>query len=307
MKATCPTPWLGSPHGYLTDWITQRWVQLTGRYIDLNQEKWLDGPMGKPTGIGKDYFDELAAETGLGIRKDCPQTGLIESFRQLDSLNFSSADVHPEVVDFYEHTSNYDLDAWGEWYGLFRPFGRMLAFIFSRRLQQLNVPLSSLDTSRGVTSEIVQLFDVDSGEIYYTAWIRQIVGTGHVLYAGSYSTCQIPGYEGACIKVVFPLPNGNATVIMKPQRNADGSFSVISSGERFGDPGFYFVVRNSSGRISARYLRAMRESIRVYAAENSTVRADHTLKLWGLTFLKLHYRLRNRQARSDTRLAGQSP
>ena len=250
--------------------------------------------MGKATGIGKDYFDELAHETGLDIRKNLSDAGLIENFGQLDSSNFNSSEIHPEVVDFYEHTSNYDLDAWGEWQGLFRPFGTLLAFIFSRRLQQLNVPLSSLDTSRGVTSEIVQLVEPDSSEVRYTAWIRQIIGTGHVLYAGSYSTCQIPGYEGACIKVVFPLPNGNATVIMKPQRNADGSFSLISSGERFGEPGFYFVVRNSSGRISARYLRAMRETIRVYAAENSTVRADHTLKLWGLTFLKLHYRLRNR-------------
>ena len=295
MKAICPTPYLGSAHGYLTDWVTQRWVQLTGRYVDLNRETWLDGPIGKATGIGENYFDELALDNGLTVRKNEAGAGLIENFGQLDGVNFISASVHPEVVDFYEHTSNYDLDAWGEWCGLFRPFGTLLAFIFSRRLQQLNVPLSSLDTSRGVTSEIVQLMDADSNAVHYTAWVRKIVGTGNVLYAGSYSTCQIPGYEGSCIKVVFPLPNGNATVIMKPQCNADGSFSVISSGERFGEPGFYFVVKNSSGRISARYLRAMRETIRVYAAENSVVRADHTLKLWGLTFLKLHYRLRNRQ------------
>lgn len=294
MKPICPTPWLGSPHGYLTDWVTQRWVQLTGRYLDLIQEKWLDGPIGKPTGIGKDYFDELAHENGLDVRKNASHAGLMENFGQLDSAHFDSSQIHPEVVDFYEHTSNYDLDAWGEWCGLFRPFGTLLAFIFSRRLQQLNVPLSSLDTSRGVTSEIVQLVEPDSGAVRYTAWVRQMVGTGNVLYAGSYSTCHVPGYEGACVKVVFPLPNGNATVIMKPQRNADGSLSLISSGERFGEPGFYFVVRNSSGRTSARYLRAMRETIRVYAAESSTVRADHTLKLWGLTFLKLHYRLRNR-------------
>ena len=295
MKAILPTPWLGSPHGYLTDWVTQRWVQITGRTVDLSVEKWLDGPIGKPTGIGENYFDELALESGLEILKNQAGAGLIE-FAQLDGANFKAADVQPEVVDFYEHTSNYDLDAWGQWCGLFRPFGTLLAFIFSRRLQQLNVPLSSLDTSHGVTSEIVQLTDADSGAICYTAWIRKIIGTGNVLYAGSYSTCQIPGYEGNCIKVVFPLPNGNATVIMKPQRNADGSFTLVSSGERFGEPGFYFVVRNANERISARYLRAMRETIRVYAAEDSVVRADHTLKLWGLTFLKLHYKLRNRCA-----------
>jgi hypothetical protein len=294
MKVICPTPWLGSRHGYLTDWVTQRWVQWTGRYIDLDENKWLEGPIGKPTGIGKDYFDELASGTGLSIRKNSPQTGLIGDFSQLASPTFDVKGVHPEVIDFYEHTSNYDLDAWGEWCGLFRPFGTLLAFIFSRRLQQLNVPLSSLDTSRGITSEIVQLFDTVSGKVHYTAWVRQIVETGNVLYAGSYSLCEIPRFDGLCMKVVFPLPNGSAIVIMKPELHPDGSLSLTSSGERFGDPGFYFLVKNSSGRVSTRYVRSMRESIRVYAAENSTVRANHTLKLWGITFLRLHYKLRRR-------------
>lgn len=295
MKVICPTPWLGSPHGYFTDWVTQRWVQWTGRYVDLDRDQWLQGPTGKPTGIGKDYFDELAQEIGLSIRKNTPQTGLIENFSQLASPLFDAEGIQAEVRDFYEHTSDYELDAWGEWCSFFRPFGSLLAFIFSRRLQQLNVPLSSLDTSRGMTSEIVQLFDAVSNQVQYTAWVRQIIGTGNVLYAGSYSLCQIPNFDGLCIKVVFPLPNGSAIVIMKPELHSDGSLSVISSGQGFGEPGFYFLVKNASGRVSARYVSAMRESIRVYAAENSTVRADHTLKLWGLTFLRLHYKLKKKQ------------
>ena len=47
-------------------------------------------------------------------------------------------------------TAAYELDSWAEWCGAFRPFGRLLALLFSRRLQQLNVPLTGLDTSRGV-------------------------------------------------------------------------------------------------------------------------------------------------------------
>jgi len=294
MKPTCPTPWLGSRHGYLTDWATQRWVQWTGRTVDLHQDTWLDGPVGKPTGIGKEYFDELAQEKGLDLRRNSPDSGLIENFDLLASATFDPTGVHPAVADFYEHTSTYDLDAWGQWYGLFRPFGWLLAFIFSRRLQQLNVPLSPLETSRGMTSEIIQLLDKTTGEIRYTAWVRQMVGTGNVLYAGSYSLCRIPGHDGVCIKVVFPLPNGSAIVVMKPQLHDDGSFSVVSAGERFGEPGFYFLVHNAGGRVSARYVRAMRETIRVFGSEEATVRADHTLRLWGITFLRLHYRLRKK-------------
>ena len=204
--------------------------------------------------------------------------------------------IDESVAGFYENTADYELDAWAEWYGVFRPFGSLLAHIFSRRLQQLNVPLSALDTSRGITSEIVQLLHPENGEVMETAWVRQLLGNGNVLYAGSYSTCNVPGYAGTCVKVVFPLPNGNAIVIMKPVAHQDGSFSVVSSGNDFGDPGFYFTVHREGGRVSARYLRSLKESIHVYSGDENEVRADHVLKIWGTTFLRLHYRMTEKHA-----------
>lgn len=247
--------------------------------------------MGKPTGIGKDFFEELARERGLQVRVNAPHRGLI-AFAALTSADFDAAQIQPAVADFYQRTSRYDLDAWGQWCGAFRPFGALLASIFSRRLQQLNVPLSPLDTSRGITSEIIELVD-ENPQVHLTAWLRQMVGSDDVLYAGSYSVCCVPGHDSPCVKVVFPLPNGSALVFMKPQRHPDGSLSLHSTGEKFGDPGFYFLVDNENSNISARYVRAMRESIHVYAL-GADVRADHTLKLWGITFLRLHYRLREK-------------
>ncbi|PQV62624.1 hypothetical protein B1R32_1268 [Abditibacterium utsteinense] len=288
-----PSPWLGASRGYLSDWVTQRWVQLTGRKVDLNCDTWLNGPTGKTTGIGKDFFEILAREEGLQMSINAPDSGLIE-FALLSSSDFDATQIQPAVIDFYERTSRYDLDAWGQWCGAFRPFGALLALIFSRRLQQLNVPLSPLDTSLGLTSEIVELVDEES-KVHLTAWLRQMVGSGDVLYAGSYSVCRVPGHAGLCVKVVFPLPNGSALVFMKPEKHPDGSLSLHSTGEKFGDPGFYFLVKNADASISARYVRAMRESIHVYAA-GADVRANHTLKLWGLTFLRLHYKLREKQS-----------
>ena len=288
--------WLGAERGYLSDWVTQRWVQFTGRQTDSRQTPWLEGPIGRTTGIGKGYFEELAGECHLHVRRGQPSTGLIGDFRSLAGPYFDPGRVQPAVAAFYEHTSDYDLDAWAEWCGAFRPFGRLLALIFSRRLQQLNVPLTGLDTSQGVTSEILQLVDPQSGAVRYTAWVRELVGTGHVLYAGSYSTCVVPGYAGTCVKVVFPLPNGNAIVIMKPESYPDGSFSISSIGSGFGDPGFYFTVHGRGGVIWARYVRSLRESIKVYATAGNLVRGDHVLTIWGATFLRLHYRLRARSA-----------
>ncbi len=283
--------WLGDTRGYLTDWVTQRWVQLTGRRVRLADAPWLAGPAGTPRGIGPGFFAELAEREGLDLRRP-PDAGLVPDFAALAAPDFDADAVDAAVVAFYARTAAYELDSWAEWCGAFRPFGRLLALLFSRRLQQLNVPLTGLDTSRGVSSEVLQLVEPRTGEVRHTAWVRRLLGSGNVLYAGSYSLAAVPGRRGACVKVVFPLPNGNAIVIMRPEVHADGSLSVVSAGARFGDPGFYFTVAAGGGDVWTRYVAALKERIRVYAAEGDSVRADHVLTLWGATFLRLHYRLR---------------
>jgi hypothetical protein len=283
--------WLGDERGDAVDWTTQLWVRTTGRRIDLRQLPWLDGPAGETTGIGRDFFDRLAAREGLVARRS-DVSGLLPTIDALLGAGFDPKLVHPAVRRFYERTGEYELEAWAEWCGMFRPFGRLLALLFSRRLQQLNVPLSGLDVRLGTTSEVIQLVDPASGELHYTGWLRTLRATENVLYAGAYSVTRVPGFDRPCVKVVFPLPNGNAQVFLKPEITADGSLTVTSSGRGFGDPGFYFTVHRR-GRVWARYVRAMRESIRVFA-DNQDVRADHQMWLWGATFLRLHYRLRPR-------------
>jgi hypothetical protein len=288
--------WLGESRGYLSDWVTQLWVRVTGRRVAIDDSHWLSGPTGAVTGIGMDYFERLAAREGLVLdaTKGAAPRGLLGDFGDLAAADFAPGAVHPSVAEFYTRTSEYDLDAWAQWCGLFRPFGWLLSRMFSRRLQQLNVPLSGLDTSRGVTSDVIHLRDPRTGEVRYTAWVRRLLGSGDVLYVGSYSLATIPGRAGACVKVVFPLPNGNGIVIMRPVAHPDGSFSVVSSGRGFGDPGFYFTVKGRDGTWSARYVRALKESIRVYPAVAGEVRADHALTLFGARFMDLHYRLRRR-------------
>ena len=284
--------WLGERRGYLTDWVTQCWVRLTGRRVARSTGVWLEGPVGESRGIGPEFFADFAAATQLTVSRARP-AGLMGDFGLLSAPDFDPSVVHPRVIDFYTRTSEYELDSWAEWTGLFRVFGGILAALFSRRLQQLNVPLSGLDTSRGVTSEVLQLRDPRSGALVHTAWVRLLVGSADVLYAGSYSLAGVPGRTGPCVKVVFPLPNGNEIVLMRPVAHEDGSLSVVSAGTRFGDPGFYFTVQRGE-TLWARYVKSLEESIRVYAAEEGDVRADDVLTLWGATFLRLHYRLRPR-------------
>ena len=127
--------WLGANRGHLTDWATQQWVKTTGRMVDPDSHSWLDGPIGKPAGIGANFFQQLAKETGLSVEVG---SGLVTDFSQLEGKLCRVRDVAQSVIHFYEHTAEYELEAWSEWSGAFKSFGRALALIFSRRLQQLN-------------------------------------------------------------------------------------------------------------------------------------------------------------------------
>ncbi len=283
-----------TPTGALSDRVTQQWVKLTGRRIALAEHPWLDGPVAGPEGVGLRFFHRLAEARGLVVREEGPSRGLLPDLDLLAGPWFNPRRLDPDVRAFYERTSDFELDAWAEWCGAFRPFGWMLAAIFSRRLQQLNVPLEPLDTALGTTSEVLQLADPVTGRVALTAWVRQLRRTGNVLYAGSYSICTVPGHTGPCVKVVFPLPTGNGIVLLRPSVDETGALTVTSAGRHFGDPGFYFTVHRPPDLVWARYVRAMTESIRVYSAGAGEVRADHTMWFAGLTFMRLHYRLRPR-------------
>lgn len=279
--------------GRLSDLVTQTWVRSTGRRINLGLEQWLRGPVGDVDVIGDDYFHRLAARSGFDVDVESSPRGLIERISTLAGPTCNPSALRPEVSAFYEQTSEYDFDVWSEWSLLFRPFGNVLAWVFSRRLRQLNVPLSPLDSSRGFHSTVLKLRD-ESGATRHTAWIRTLRSTGRTLYVGDYSTCVIPSDGTTCVKVSFPLPNGHATVIMRPTTSDDGSLVLRSAGRAFGDAGFYFFVSDGADGGWARYVESFKEEIRVYVDEHGTSRADHTLYIWGLRFLRLHYRMLKR-------------
>lgn len=143
-----------------------------------------------------------------------------------------------------------------------------------------------------MSSSVLQLEDPNSGQIRYTGWVRQNRGSGATVYVGAYSVASIPNHPGPCVKVVFPLPNGSASVFMMPRAEPDGSLVLESAGRRIGDPGFYFMVREQGTHAWIRYLRTFRERIRVYVEPPAELRTDHVFSIWGRPFLRLHYHLR---------------
>jgi len=277
--------------GHLQDWITQLWVKLTGRKFDPKVDFWLTGPIGDTDLIKDKFISNLAQAENLSIFTNPNDSGLLETFDELQLTIEEKELLNPKVIDFYERTSNYDFEIWSEWCGVFRPFGWMLAVIFSRRLQQLNLPLSSMDSAKGIRSEIIKLRDKVDNRSKWTVWYRILKSTRNVIYSGVYTTTILPNFSGKFLKVVFPLPNGNAMVIMRREILSDGSLKLCSDGRKFGDNGFYFTLTNHKGKYWTRFVKSMHEWITVYVDEENVLRADHNLKFYGMPFLNLHYKM----------------
>ena len=288
------TPWIDEKRGYLSDWLTQLWVKSSRIKINPQKEEWLDGPIGEPKLIGESYFKEFANKNNLIIEAGS-EKGLVEDFSHLNSSQFNSDKLNSQIINFYENTGRFEMDIWSEWSIPAKPFGWLLSRLFSRRIQQLNLPVSALDSSQGITSKIITLRKESEIAPQYVGWLRKVVKTNNIIYAGAYTSCTPPNLGFECVKVVFPLPNGNATVILWPENMEDGSLKLHSTGNEFGDAGFYLLVYTSRDQAYAKYVKAIKETIHVYLDENNELRTDHIFKFWGSTFLQLHYRMREKK------------
>jgi hypothetical protein len=195
------------------------------------------------------------------------------------------------------------MDVWSKTYFPASVALWLLVTTISRQVNQLNFPLSPLDTARGMSSEIILLRRPDRS-IRYTGWFRTL-GDGaeeRVLYTGFYMTEQTPRERGPSVKVVFPMPRGNATVVLRPIAMPDGSLALDSSGKTFGDPGFYRVQARDATRVRVWHIKTLKERFHVFVDAHGVLRCDHDVRFLGLPVLRLHYKMFRREA-ADTMIA----
>jgi hypothetical protein len=254
---------------------------------------WLSGPVGSDY-IGDKPYEEVAARERLELVRRASSGGLIPDFTALSGPGFPIGRLRPEVRHFYEHTATYRMDMWsgtsfpgniGLW---------LLVTTISRKVNQLNFPLSALDAAKGMDSEIVLLKQPD-GAVRYAGWYRRLVDTGRTIYTGFYMTACVPHCATPCVKVVFPMPNGNATVILRPSVDDNGDLRLSSRGKRFGDAGFYRIQRIGADRIRVWRVTTLHEHFHVYLDDDGVLRCDHAVRFLGLPILHLHYRIERKQ------------
>jgi hypothetical protein len=264
-------------------------VRLTGRRIRKTDAPWLDCVLGKPGVIGTGVYQRIGQEEKLELSQP-PDAGLIEDFAALRGPSFDPDQVDPRVRHFYEHAALYRLQVWSEVYFAGKFVLWLLVEFISRRMDQLNFPISSLEVAKGMTSEIVRLREPSTGRLVHTGWLRRFKSTGKVIYAGLYSIARVPDEANPCVKVTFPC-YGSSSVYLRPSANPDHSFQLDSSGSGFGRSGFYRIVESGPDHWRVRNFRSLHELFHVYVDEENILRVDHKISFVGLTILRLHYQM----------------
>jgi hypothetical protein len=282
--------------GALVDRATQRWVVATGRRVDLaGDERWLDGPVGDPAGIGERWIDAHAVRRGATLVEGSEQ-GLLPSFAAL-APSVDPAAVSPHIVAFYETTAAWSLDVWSRWSRWAEPGGRLVDAVFARRLRQLSLPLDPLEVAEGMDSRIAAIMAPDGAHLG-TVWQRTLRSTGATVFGGFYGACTLPRADGPSVRVVFPLPNGSLTVFLRPTATSDGALVLSSGPGAFGDDGAYLVVRPDGADHGWARRVSLHERFALSAATDGSVRCTHRLDLGPLEVLQLRYRLRHQPTRA---------
>lgn len=272
------------------DWFTQQWVIICGRKINPSENTWLFGTFGEVSGIGEKFIHQLAEKEDLTIIRKSNSKGLLDS---ISSLNLSENEIKKlskNVIDFYEKTSEYNMQLNVKWNPIFKIFGYVVNRLFSQRINQLNIPTNNIQSSENLTSEIIELVAKNTNEVKYTIWLRKFQSTGKVIYSGIYTTCLLPSGI-TCVKAIFPLPKGNATVILKPSVGEKNELILNSSGNKFGDAGFYFLLNDSKGNYWSKYIKSFTDKL-IVSDENEKLKAKQTLKLWRLKVARFEYEMK---------------
>ena len=264
-------------------------MRMTSRRFERRTVPWLVGPSAGMEVVGHDWVRQMATDLG-GSLSTGPDHGLLMSFEALRGPDFDPGAVDPRIADFYEHATRWRLDLWSEWSAIAWPFGRAITALFSERLKQLSLPMRPLDVSYGMDSKVIHVHDRHGG-VLGAAWLRNMIKTGTTTYSGLYGVARLPGSEQPSVRVVFPLPLGSVQVFLRPSADGKGGLHLRSPLGRFGKDGAYLVLERKGETLNARRV-PIAEHFHLFVDGQGDVRCDHSLRLWNIPAVRLHYRLR---------------
>ncbi|MGD6873679.1 YndJ family protein [Sutcliffiella horikoshii] len=200
-----------------------------------------------------------------------PRPGLVDNM-----ADFVDVKVLPEtIVQFYEQTERYQLVASVKWSTWFKPLAWCYKWV-STQLQQLNLPISSKPTEMTYTIRAVD--PVLDGRKSPRAWIRKV--KNNTVFVAIYSQHKTEGRT--YMNIALPLPFSSMIGILQLDV-VDGKLVLSSEGER--DSGIYLAVGSTIFKLP------LSEYFVISEQSRGVLTAEHKMKIFGVPFLRVDYRI----------------
>jgi energy-converting hydrogenase Eha subunit A len=243
-------------------------------------------PVGRLRGgwrIGSDFFDRQ------GVTTDADATGMMTRVDDYAHAGFDPGAVAPSVRRFYERSGAYELSVDPDW----APPWRALAALYrplATRIGQLSLPRQPIGGDASLRGRVV---GVDTGHdgTDPRAWVRsnadRVDDGREMTYAAVYDRHE--SGDTAFLRVVFPLPGGNLTGLLRVENSGtEGDGLALSSAATPGntdDAGLYLVL----GGVA---LWLPLDEWLLVEPDGDGVRATHRVEVSGLRLFTLVYDIR---------------
>lgn len=237
--------------------------------------------------IGGNIFTDLGVVVDHTSREQ--PTGLVDDVKDYHSEHFNPELFHPDIIDFYEHTDDYELLLKPHWSPVFKLPARIYKII-SNWLEQMNFPLKEETNEQLVESRILPIQDAKDGRNNVRAWVRTYTQSNKAIYAALYSSHVTDGRR--YMNIAFPLPFSQMTSVLKLQHGSEDTLVLTSwSNSNItgpGDQGVYVAFNGQAIRMP------INETIKVWKEPDSPpgrIEAKHDMWLFGMKFLTLDYHI----------------
>jgi hypothetical protein len=250
-------------------------------------------PLGAPNRyVGTGYVRALAEKLGGDYVADAAEVGIVASLDEIAGPDFDPTGVDPQVREFYEHTTRFDLDIVPEWKLWVRPGYLLYRTVVARPLGQASVPMNQREALRGIRGRIDTISSARDGVVDIRGWIRSFADNDEPIYVGIYTTYR--DAERGYVSVGFPVPQGSFTATLAPRARPGGGL-VLSSRSPLAHPGHYLTyIEETTGELTTLAVPGFAEELDVYV-QDGQLRAEHAFWVFGFPFLVLHYRMQRKE------------
>ncbi|MBO0992103.1 YndJ family protein [Bacillus sp. SD088] len=189
--------------------------------------------------------------------------------------------LSPTIIDFYERTIDYRLSAKINWSSWFKPLAALYR-IWSKCMQQINLPIHHREIE--MTGGIWGIRKDLDGRTAPRAWLRKI--EDEIVFVALYSEHRTN--ERNYMNIALPLPWSAMTGILDVKPLGSGLQLTSKKDQQQSDAGIYLTWKKYVFKLP------LEECFHIEEVQTGELRAKHKMWIFGLPFLKIDYKIKQK-------------